>query len=152
MAELDGKVAVVTDGTRGLGLGIAMAFIRAGRAVVVASRSQKSVDTAVQQVSETGGKASGIATDVVNLEQVEALARHAVDQFGPLDIWFSQTARNPGAKSRLDGVGGNGWQNRPSGQPFLPLGDAVRRAERGDPCITEAAGIRYGNQNAQDCT
>jgi len=89
MGVLDGKVAVITGGTRGLGLGIAAAFAQAGAAVVVASRSQKSVETAVQQIGKTGGKASGIAIDVANLEQVQALARHAVDQFGRLDIWVN---------------------------------------------------------------
>ncbi len=89
MGILNGKVAVITGGTRGLGLGIAMAFARAGAAVVVASRSQKSVETAVQQIGETGGKASGIAIDVSNLAQVESLASYAVDHFGRLDIWVN---------------------------------------------------------------
>ena len=89
MGELDGKVAVITGSTRGLGFGIAMAFAHAGASVVVASRSPKSVETTVQRIGEAGGTASGIAIDVANLEQVEALANHAVDRFGRLDIWVN---------------------------------------------------------------
>lgn len=86
---LDGKVAVITGGSRGLGLGIAHAFARAGAAVVVASRSQTSVDEAVSAIRQAGGKAAGLPVDVSKREQVEALAEYAVQQFGRLDIWVN---------------------------------------------------------------
>jgi len=89
MGVLSGKAAVVTGGSRGLGLGISRALAQAGASVVLASRSQKSVDEAVQQIISEGGNASGIAADVVDLEQVEHLAEVAVTQYGKLDIWVN---------------------------------------------------------------
>lgn len=89
MGLLNGKTAVITGGTRGLGLAIAQAYAREGAAVVVASRTQNSVEQAVVQLSSSGARAAGIAVDVSDLAQVEALAAYALDQFGRLDIWVN---------------------------------------------------------------
>jgi len=89
MGILEGKIAVITGGTRGLGLAIARAYTQAGSAVVVGSRSQKSVDVAVEALRSAGAKASGLACDVAELEQVRALAEHAIQVFGRYDIWVN---------------------------------------------------------------
>ncbi len=80
------KKAVITGGTRGLGLAIARAYIAEGASVLVASRSQAAVDDAVRELGE---KASGFAADVTDLAQVEALADYAVKTFGRIDIWVN---------------------------------------------------------------
>lgn len=89
MDGLKNKVVVITGGTRGLGLAIASALASEGAAVVIASRSQKSVDEAVQQLRASGGRAEGMALDVASLEQIEALAAFAVQRFGRIDVWVN---------------------------------------------------------------
>jgi len=83
------KVAVITGATRGLGLAIAHAYGREGAAVVIASRSTEAVDEAVASLRAEGIQASGRPCDVADLAQVEALAGHAREAFGRLDIWVN---------------------------------------------------------------
>ncbi len=86
---LKNKVAVITGGSRGLGLAIAQAYAQAGAKVVIASRSQRSVDAALEMLKASGAQASGLACDVADIAQVEALAEHAIHTFGGLDIWVN---------------------------------------------------------------
>lgn len=87
--KLKDKIAVITGGTRGLGLSTAEALAKEGTRVVVSSRSQDSVDKAVEMLTSRGYEASGITADVGDLLQVQGLARHAVARFGGLDIWVN---------------------------------------------------------------
>jgi pyruvate,water dikinase len=89
MKTLEGKVAVITGGTRGLGFLMAQAFGRAGAAVVIASRSAPKVEEAVQSLRAEGCRASGMACDVTRLDQVQALGVYATEQFNGLDIWVN---------------------------------------------------------------
>ncbi len=89
MSNLENKVAVITGGTRGLGLAMAKAFASEGAAVVVASRSQEAVDLAVNELQKAGAKSSGISVDAGDLSQIEELASHAIHVFGKMDIWVN---------------------------------------------------------------
>ncbi|MGE5138968.1 MAG: SDR family NAD(P)-dependent oxidoreductase [Rudaea sp.] len=89
MGLLDNRVAVITGGTRGFGLAVARAYAREGAAVVVTSRSEESVRQAVEMLRAQNGRASGIACDVSDLQQVRALSGHAHATFGPIDIWLN---------------------------------------------------------------
>lgn len=89
MGILDGKVAVITGGSRGFGLAIAQALGKEGAAVVVASRSVAAVEKAVELLRQSGIKAAGQSCDVANYTEVKALADLALATFGCLDIWIN---------------------------------------------------------------
>jgi glucose 1-dehydrogenase len=93
MAEiLKGKVAVVTGSTRGLGLAITQAYVSEGAAVVISGRSEASVAEAIRGVDGHRERISGLATDVGDPAQIDALAAHAIRTFGQLDIWVNNAA------------------------------------------------------------
>jgi NAD(P)-dependent dehydrogenase (short-subunit alcohol dehydrogenase family) len=89
MDLLKNKVAVITGGSRGLGLAIAQAYAHEGAAVVIGSRSADAVTRALDELKQSGTQASGLPCDVASQEQVQALADHALSTFGRLDIWVN---------------------------------------------------------------
>lgn len=85
--HLEGKVAVVTGGSRGIGRAIAERLLRDGARVAICSRSVAAVNQAVRELEEaTGGIVDGQAADVSDLDQVRALFRFVDQRFGGLDI------------------------------------------------------------------
>jgi glucose 1-dehydrogenase len=86
---LDGKVAVITGGTRGIGRAIAEAYARQGARLVIGSRSSQSVRHAVESLHELTADVIGMVCDVRTFAQVEALARAASDEYGRIDIWVN---------------------------------------------------------------
>jgi NAD(P)-dependent dehydrogenase (short-subunit alcohol dehydrogenase family) len=85
--SLDGKTAVVTGGTRGIGLAIARALLDAGANVAICGRSQSGIARAVRELEGKGeARVSGFIADVRHREQVTAFIEHVSHEFGRLDI------------------------------------------------------------------
>ncbi|MFP4346338.1 MAG: SDR family NAD(P)-dependent oxidoreductase [Anaerolineales bacterium] len=87
--QLAGRVAVVTGSTRGFGLAVARACAEAGAAVVLTSRTQKTVDNSVDMLKTSALQAVGRTADVQNLPEVEALLDLALETYGRMDIWIN---------------------------------------------------------------
>ncbi|PXY33389.1 3-oxoacyl-ACP reductase [Prauserella coralliicola] len=85
MGSLQGKTAVVTGGSAGIGRSIAEAFLAEGAAVLIGSRSQEKGDKMLAELG-AGERARFLATDVTRQEDVERLVDAAHDWFGRLDI------------------------------------------------------------------
>lgn len=84
--KLQGQVAIVTGGGRGIGAKTAELLAHAGAAVVLAARSVEQVDAVAAQICQNGGKAIGVEADVSDPAQVEEVVESALDQFNRVDM------------------------------------------------------------------
>ncbi|HNT23922.1 MAG TPA: SDR family oxidoreductase [Anaerolineales bacterium] len=89
MKLLEGKTAVITGSSRGLGFAIAKAFVGQGANVILAARTEETLNSAVAELRDQGYKAKGFVCDTAKLEDVERLVQGAVVTFGRLDIWVN---------------------------------------------------------------
>lgn len=90
--DLSGRVAIVTGGSRGLGLAMARGFVAAGAKVVVASRKADACDAAVAQLESEGGEALAVPTHLGELGELGALVDATVERFGGVDILVNNAA------------------------------------------------------------
>lgn len=84
--NLEGKVAIVTGGSRGFGKAIALGLAKAGADVVVASRTQSDLDVVANEIKSVGRKSLAIATDMLDRSSIENLAAKTMEAFGRIDI------------------------------------------------------------------
>lgn len=92
--SLAGRVALVTGGGSGIGLGIAKGLAGAGADVVVAGRTLDKLEAAMREIENAGGRALARQTDVRSFEEVSATVAAAVETFGGLDIMVANAAGN----------------------------------------------------------
>jgi len=94
MFDLAGKVAIVTGGNGGIGLGMARGLASAGATIVVAGRNAAKSATAVQNLQALGAAADQVEVDVCNEASVRAMVARAVDRHGRLDILVNNAGIN----------------------------------------------------------
>jgi 2-deoxy-D-gluconate 3-dehydrogenase len=92
--DLTRKVAIVTGGNGGIGLGMARALATAGARVVVAARNAAKSEAAIGELRALGGDPLAIATDVADERAVAALVAETVDRCGRLDILVNNAGTN----------------------------------------------------------
>lgn len=89
MGELDGRTAIVTGASSGIGRASAIKLAAAGASVIVADVNVEGGQETVTSITGAGGVAVFQATDVTSRDQVEALVQRAVDEYGGLDLAFN---------------------------------------------------------------
>ena len=93
--DLEGKVAIVTGSSKGIGEAMARGLAEFGAKVVVSSRKQEAVDVVAANFRSDGLEATGIACHVGDAQQRENLIQQTIEKYGRLDILINNAATNP---------------------------------------------------------
>ena len=95
--DLNGRVAIVTGGSLGIGLAISLDLAARGADIVIAARNQGRMDAAVVRVHAMGRRAIGVATEVTKSGQVTNLVERTLAEFGRVDILVNNAGGSNGA-------------------------------------------------------
>jgi len=109
MSLLDGKVAIVTGASAGIGRAIALMFAKQGAAVVLTARDQARLDQVADEIRSQGGRAYVFAGDVGQADTHEQCVAAAMHEFGGLDIAINN-AGTVGAIKPLADISPEDWQ------------------------------------------
>ncbi len=100
MGQLDGRVAIITGASRGIGKEIALIFGREGAKVVAAARTENegdhqlpgAINETVEEIRAAGGEATAVRADISDPESIEALVAAAHETYGPIDVLVNNAA------------------------------------------------------------
>ena len=121
-ARFEGKVALVTGASSGIGKATALAFAREGARVVVADIQPSGSDT-VREIEENGGEAMFVLADVANPADVAAMVQTTVGAYGRLDIAFNNAGIEGASAPTAEPHGRELGQDH-RGQPYRARGCA----------------------------
>ncbi len=93
--RMDGKLALVNGGSRGIGAATAKLLASQGAHVLISSRRQESSQRTVSEIVEAGGRADALACHVGDLGQIDSLFATIRDRYGRLDVLVNSAATNP---------------------------------------------------------
>ena len=101
MSRLNGRVAIVTGGTKGIGYGIAEEFIKEGAQVVICGRNEETGAAAAAELQKLGGDILFVPCDVGNIDSLDDLLKETVDHFGRLDVYVANAGINDPDKTHF---------------------------------------------------
>ena len=93
--SLEGKVAVITGASKGIGEAIARLYAFAGAKVVINSRKQEDLDKVAEDIKAQGGECTGIAANAGDLAGCKVLIEKTLEYYGKIDILVNNAASNP---------------------------------------------------------
>lgn len=93
--SLEGRNAIVTGSTRGIGLAIAQAFLEAGATVTICGRKQEGIDEVLSQLQDHADKLMGRTSHVGQADSLEELLAAAQERFGPVQVLVNNAGTNP---------------------------------------------------------
>jgi glucose 1-dehydrogenase len=101
MMKLKDKVAIVAGGTKGIGLGIALEFVREGAKVVIGGTTDSTGQAGVSELEAAGGEAMFVNCDVSRLDHLDRIIEKTVGRFGRLDIYVANAGINDSNKTHF---------------------------------------------------
>ena len=110
MTTFDGKVALVTGSSRGIGEAIALEFARQGAAVVVHGRDPDALARVEAAIHAAGGRAISVTADLTNFGQIEAMRAQIEERLGPVDILVANAGGNLTPPALLEDIPEEGWR------------------------------------------
>ncbi|MBC8438525.1 MAG: SDR family oxidoreductase [Deltaproteobacteria bacterium] len=93
--DLEGKVAVITGASRGIGLAVAQKLAQHGAQCIMVSRKAESLEAAAAGIREKGGKAEAMACHTGYPDQIKAMYEKIMEKYGAVDILVNNAATNP---------------------------------------------------------
>lgn len=106
--QLEGKVALVTGGSSGIGKASALLFAQQGAKVAVLGRTKSEVDKTVDEIRQAGGTAIAVLADVSQPDQMERAVQQVVDEWETIDVVFANAGIN-GVWAPLDEITPEEW-------------------------------------------
>lgn len=100
--SLNGKVALITGASRGIGEAAAIGLAQAGADIAIASRKLPDLEKVAEKVRKTGRKCFPVAAHVARLEEVNNLVKRVLEEFGKIDILVNNAATNPTMSAAID--------------------------------------------------
>jgi 3-oxoacyl-[acyl-carrier protein] reductase len=107
---LEGKIAVVTGSSRGIGAATVKLFARAGAAVVVHGRDEVATMAVRDDIERLGGSVMHVLADLTAVDQIEELRTRVEDRFGPLDILVANAGGNPTPPAPIESLSEADWR------------------------------------------
>jgi len=137
--ELEGRVALVTGGTQGIGRATAMRLAQEGAAVVIAARGREGLDAVAAQIGAAGGKVAAVQADVGKTADCERLVGEVIKAFGRLDILVNNAGTS--STGEFESVTDETWRE----DLELKLFGAIRLARLAIPHMKKQGGGRIVN-------
>jgi NAD(P)-dependent dehydrogenase (short-subunit alcohol dehydrogenase family) len=99
--KLQDKVAIIAGGTKGIGLGIALEFVREGAKVVVGGTNPKNGESAESEIAAAGGDGMFVKCDVSSLQDLDNIVTATTERYGRLDIYVANAGINDSEKTHF---------------------------------------------------
>lgn len=149
MTTLNGKVALVTGSSRGIGAAIAKLFAANGAKVAVHGRDQSALSAVCHDIEHAGGTAIAVAADVTRFAEIEAARRRIEEQLGPIDVLVANAGGSHTRPGPIEEISEDGWRASVDGNltaTFLTIKSVLpgMKARRSGAIVTisSAAGRR----------
>jgi 3-oxoacyl-[acyl-carrier protein] reductase len=110
MGSLDGKVALVTGSSRGIGAAIVADFAQHGAKVAVHGRDGAALAAVAARIEQAGGQAMPVTADVTRYADIEAMRRRVEQELGPVDVLVVNAGGNPVRPGPVEEVSEEGWR------------------------------------------